>query len=312
MKSKRAKALHEICGRPMLRYVLDACYEAGVTKVIAVVGYGKEQVIDTFGSDKRIQWVEQTEQLGTGHAAKMAEPLLQGQKGDVFILTGDGPLVRGEVLKTLHNAHRDGRADASLATAMLDDPTGYGRIVRDGNDDFVEIVEQLDATEEQREIREVFPSIYCLKADCLLFALARLKNENKKREYYLTDVYGILRAAGKKVLAVQVAAQDDVLGVNSRDQLAQVDAIMQNRIQRLHFAAGVTIVSPVNTYIEAGATIGPDTTIHPHTFVGRDATIGVECTIGPFAVVPRDGIVPEGTAVAGNIGAVEAGTFTAG
>src|SRR3954469_25792368 len=116
MKSKRPKALHEICGRPMLRYVLDACYEAGVTKVIVVVGYGKEQVIDCFGADKRIHWVEQTEQLGTGHAAKMAEPLLQGQKGDVFILTGDGPLVRGEVLKTLHNAHRDARADASMAT----------------------------------------------------------------------------------------------------------------------------------------------------------------------------------------------------
>jgi bifunctional UDP-N-acetylglucosamine pyrophosphorylase/glucosamine-1-phosphate N-acetyltransferase len=316
MKSKRPKALHEICGRPMLRFVLDACYEAGCTKVIVVVGYGKEQVIDYFGADKRIQWVEQTEQLGTGHAAKMAEPLLQGLKGDVFILAGDGPLVRGEVLKTLHQAHRDERADASMATAVLDDPTGYGRIIRDASGEFVEIVEQLDTTDEQRAIREVFPSVYCFKADCLLFALARLKNENKKHEFYLTDTYGILRAAGKKVLAVQVAGQDDILGVNSRDQLAQVDAIMQDRIQRQHFAAGVTIVSPVNTYIEAGVTIGPDTTIHPHTFIGRDATIGSDCTIGPFAVVYRDGIVPEGTVVAGNASAVaaglEAGTFTAG
>src|SRR4051812_40563064 len=312
MKSKRPKALHEVCGRPMLRYVLDACYEAGCTKVIVVVGYEKQQVIDYFGSDKRISWVEQTEQLGTGHAAKMAEPLLQGVKGDVFILTGDGPLVRGEVLNTLHKVHQDDRADASMATAVLDDPTGYGRIIRDAAGEFVEIIEQIDATPQQREIREVFPSVYCVKVDALLFAIARLKNENKKREFYLTDIYGILRAAGKKVLAVQAVGQDDILGVNSRDQLAQVDALMQDRIQRLHFAAGVTLVSPVNTYIEAGATIGPDTTIHPHTFIGRDATIGAECTIGPFAVVPRDGIVPGGTSVAGNIGAVEAGTFTAG
>jgi bifunctional UDP-N-acetylglucosamine pyrophosphorylase/glucosamine-1-phosphate N-acetyltransferase len=312
MKSKRPKALHEVCGRPMLRYVLDACYEAGCTKVIVVVGYGKEQVVDHFGGDKRIQWVEQTEQLGTGHAAKMAEPLLRHAKGDIFILTGDGPLVRGDVLKALHQVHRDDHADASMATALLDDPTGYGRIIRDPAGDFVEIVEQIDANDEQRAIREVFPSVYCFKADALLFALARLKNENKKREFYLTDTYGILRTAGKKVLAVQAVGPDDILGVNSRDQLAQVDAIMQDRIQRLHFAAGVTIVSPVNTYIEAGAAIGADTTILPHTFIGRDATIGAECTIGPFAVVPRDGILPDGIVVAGNVSAVEAGPFTAG
>src|SRR5262245_31439533 len=139
MKSKRAKALHEICGKPMLRYVLDACFEAGCTKVIVVVGYGKEQVIDCFGADKRIHWVEQTEQRGTGQAGKMAEPLLQGQKGDVFILAGDGPLIRGEVLKTLYTAHRQDHADASMATAVLDDPTGYGRIIRDAQGEFVEI-----------------------------------------------------------------------------------------------------------------------------------------------------------------------------
>jgi bifunctional UDP-N-acetylglucosamine pyrophosphorylase/glucosamine-1-phosphate N-acetyltransferase len=205
-----------------------------------------------------------------------------------------------------------------MATALLDDPTGYGRVIRDASGEFVEIVEQIDATDEQRSIREVFPSVYCFKADALLFALARLKNQNKKREFYLTDTYGILRAAGKRVLAVQAVEPDDILGVNSRDQLAQVDAIMQDRIQRQHFAAGVTIVSPVNTYVEAGASVGADTTIHPYTFVGRDATIGAGCTIGPFAVVPRDGIVPEGTVIAGNVSAastvagVEAGTFTAG
>ncbi len=197
-----------------------------------------------------------------------------------------------------------------MATAVLDDPAGYGRIIRDATGAFVEIVEQLDATPVQREIREVFPSIYCFNNDALLHALANLKNENKKGEYYLTDTYGILRAAGRRVLAVQAVTADDVLGVNSRDQLAQVDAVMQDRIQREHFANGVTIVSPVNTYIESGVTIGADTTIAPHTFVGRGASIGGDCVIGPFALVPRDGIVPEGTSVVGN--GIEAGSFNQG
>jgi bifunctional UDP-N-acetylglucosamine pyrophosphorylase/glucosamine-1-phosphate N-acetyltransferase len=233
----------------------------------------------------------------------MAEPLLRGRGGDVFILAGDGPLIRGEVLRTLHAAHRDEGAAASMATAVLDDPTGYGRVVRDATGQFVEIVEQADCSPAQREMREVFPSYYCIKADELLFALGQLKNENKKGEYYLTDVYGILRAAGRKVLAVQAVTAEDVLSVNNREQQAQVDAIMQDRIQRQMRENGVTITSPLNTYVEAGVTIGPDTTLRPFTFVGRDAAIGRDCVIGPFATIPRDAVVPEGTTVSGNVAA---------
>jgi bifunctional UDP-N-acetylglucosamine pyrophosphorylase / glucosamine-1-phosphate N-acetyltransferase len=301
MKSRRPKALHEICGRPMLEYVLRACYGAGCDRILMVVGHGKDEIIDYFGSDKRIHWVEQTEQLGTGHAAKVCEPELRKLHGDVFILAGDGPLIRSEVLQTLLRAHNDERAAASMATAVLDDPTGYGRVIRDEGGDFLEIVEQLDATPEQREIREVFPSYYCVRAEELLFALAKLKNDNKKGEYYLTDIYGILRKAGKKVVAVQAVTQEDVIGVNNRQQLAEVDAIMQDRIQRQLRDAGVTIVSGVSTYIEADATIGPDTLIHPFSFIGRGASIGPECIIGPYAVVPRDSVVPEGTTVIRNV-----------
>jgi bifunctional UDP-N-acetylglucosamine pyrophosphorylase/glucosamine-1-phosphate N-acetyltransferase len=246
--------------------------------------------------------VEQAEQLGTGHAARVCEAHLRNEHGDVFILTGDGPLIRGEVLRTLHGAHRDEHAAASMATAVLDDPTGYGRVIRDEKGEFVEIVEQADATPEQREIREVFPSYYCVRSEDLLLALSRLKNENKKKEYYLTDIYGILRAAGRKVVAVQAVTQEDVLSVNDRDQQAQVDSIMQDRIQRQLRRGGVTIVSGVNTYIEAGASIGADTVIRPFTFIGRDSTIGADCSIGPFACVPAEGIVPEGTTVSGNVG----------
>jgi bifunctional UDP-N-acetylglucosamine pyrophosphorylase / glucosamine-1-phosphate N-acetyltransferase len=304
MKSALPKPLHEICGRPMLEYVLRACYEAGCSQVIVVVGHGKEEVVSRFGDDGRIQWVEQIEQLGTGHAARMCEGVLNEHQhkdhpSDVFVLAGDGPLIRGEVLRTLLHAHREENAAASMATAVLDDPTGYGRIVRDEAGDFVEIVEQADATPAQREIREVFPSYYCIRSDELTFALSKLTNENAKREYYLTDVYSILRKAGKKVLAVQAVTQEDSMAVNDRMQQAEVDAIMQDRIHRKLRSEGVTIVSSVSTYIEDGATVGRDTVIYPFSFVGRDSTIGSECLIGPFASLSRDSIVPVGTAIAG-------------
>jgi bifunctional UDP-N-acetylglucosamine pyrophosphorylase/glucosamine-1-phosphate N-acetyltransferase len=296
MKSSRAKPLHEICGKPMLDYVLQACYGAGCDHVLVVVGHGKEDVMAQYADDKRIVWIEQTEQLGTGHAARMCEPWLKKHHtGDVFILVGDGPLIRSEVLQTLHKAHRDDHAAATMATSILDDPTGYGRIVRDDNGDFFAIVEQIDCTPEQREIREVFPSYYCLKSEELLFALARLKNENRKHEYYLTDIYAILREAGKKVLAVQAVAAEDVLAVNSRDQQAMVDAIMQDRIQRKLMEDGVTITSAGNTYIEAGVMIGRDTIIKPFSFIGADSTIGSNCVIGPFGNVPRGTVVPDGS-----------------
>jgi bifunctional UDP-N-acetylglucosamine pyrophosphorylase/glucosamine-1-phosphate N-acetyltransferase len=303
MKSARPKPLHEVCGKPMLHYVLQACYDAGCSRVIVVIGHGKDEITAAFGQDKRIAWVEQTEQLGTGHAAKMCVPELQNHPaGDVFILAGDGPLIRGEVLATLRRAHRDEHAAASMATAVLDDPTGYGRIIRDAKGDFVEIVEQGDATPEQREIREVFPSYYCVKTDALINALGKLKNDNSKREYYLTDIYGILRAEGKKITAVQAVRPEDTLAVNTRQQQAEVDAIMQERIQRTLRENGVTIVAPLTTYVESGVSIDQDTVVQPFTFVGADSNIGRDCVIGPFAVVPRNSIVREGTTVSGNVG----------
>jgi bifunctional UDP-N-acetylglucosamine pyrophosphorylase / glucosamine-1-phosphate N-acetyltransferase len=301
LKSNRPKVLHEICGKPMLHYVLQACYDAGCRRVLVVVGHGRDMVQAAFAHDDRITWVEQAEQLGTGHAARVCEAELRGQRGDVFILAGDGPLIRSEVLRALLDAHRSEHAAATMATAMLEDPTGYGRVIRDENGDFVEIVEQLDATPEQRAIREVFPSYYCVRVAELLEVLPKLKNDNRKGEYYLTDIFGILRREGKTVVAVQAVAADDVLGINTRQQLAEVDTIMQERIHRRLRENGVTIVSSDSTYIESDVSVGCDTVIRPFTFIGRNANIGPDCTIGPFARVPRESIVPEGTAVTGNI-----------
>lgn len=302
MKSNRPKPLHEVCGKPMLGWILDACFSADVTRVLVVVGHGKDEVIAQFGNDRRIHFVEQTEQLGTGHAAKMCEPLLRGSGGDVFILAGDTPLIRGEILRTLLQAHHQDKSAASMATALLDDPTGYGRIVRDAEGSFVEIVEQVDATPRQREIHEVFPSYYCIKTDELLFALGKLTNHNKKGEYYLTDIYAILRKAGKKVIAVQAVTAEDVIAPNTRQQLADADAAMQDRIQRQLRDSGVTIVSGINTYVEANVTIGPDTVVQPFSFIGAGSRIGRECAIGPFASLARGSIVPEGSRIARNVG----------
>lgn len=218
-----------------------------------------------------------------------------------MILAGDVPLVRGDVLTTLLRVHREEHASASMATAMLDDPTGYGRIVRDEHGRFVAIVEQVDATPKQKDIKEVFPSFYCVKVDELLLALSRLKNDNKKHEFYLTDIYAILKKAEKHVVAVQAASYEDVLAPNTRQQLAEADIVMQERIQRHHREHGVTIVSPMGSYVEDGVSIGADTVIQPFSFVGRDSSIGADCTIGPFACIPRESIVPEGTTISGNV-----------
>ncbi len=301
MKSKHAKGLHEVCGRPILQYLLDACFGAGCGRVLVVVGFGKDEIIARFGDDERIAFVEQPEQLGTGHAVRVCEPQLKNVTGDVIILAGDVPLTRSEVLRTLHGAHKDEHAAASMATAVLDDPTGYGRVVRDADGEFVRIVEQVDCTSDEREIREVFPSYYCVRVEELLVALSQLKNNNKQREYYLTDIFEILKSAEKKVVAVQAATAEDVLAPNNRQQLSEADECMQDRIQRALQDSGVTIVSPENTYIEADTSIGPDTVVQPFTFIGRGTNIGASCTIGPFAVVPRDSIVPEGATLAGNV-----------
>jgi bifunctional UDP-N-acetylglucosamine pyrophosphorylase/glucosamine-1-phosphate N-acetyltransferase len=201
----------------------------------------------------------------------------------------------------LYETHKQEHAAASMATAVLDDPTGYGRIIRDKDGNFMDIVEQLDCTPEQREIREVFPSYYCCRVDDLSFALGKLSNDNKKGEYYLTDIFGILRRAGKKVIAVQAVTAEDVLAPNTRQQLVEADGVMQERIQRILRESGVTIVSPINSYIEADVSIGTDSVVQPFSFIGRDSSIGAECVIGPFAVVPRESIVPEGTTIAGNV-----------
>lgn len=231
MGGDRAKVLFEVADRPMINWVVDACHDAGVGRCVIVVGFQGNLVREALADNPRCVFVEQTEQLGTGHAAAMAQPLFVGEPCDVFVLAGDGPLIRASTLRTLLATHRDSRAAATLATAVIDDPDGYGRVMRDADGGFNRIVEQKDATAEQLKVREVNPSYYCFASDALFDSLGRIDNRNQQGEYYLTDVPGLLKTRGHVVSVVDAVPPEDVLSINTPEQLAQVDRILRARIK---------------------------------------------------------------------------------
>ncbi len=290
MNTKLPKVLHEVCGRPMLAYVIDACREAGVKKLYIIVGYGKDQVVNYFHDDKNIVWVEQKEQKGTGHAVLCCKEHLADFEGDTLILCGDMPLIRPEIVKTLVEKHDHEAAAATLATAILEDTRSYGRIIRDGYGNIQGIVEEADCNHQQKLIKEVNPSYYCFRNKILFEALSKITPNNKKNEYYLTDALHLVIKAGHRVVAVTAVSPEDAIGVNSRQQLSEVGRIMQLRIQDKFVKSGVTIVDPPNTWIDARAQIGQDTVIEPFTYIHGKVKIGNDCRVGPFAYV-REGTV---------------------
>lgn len=297
MKSDLPKVLHELCGRPMLAMVLNACRLAGVDRLLVVVGHGKDQLKREFDGDGDITWVEQTEQKGTGHAVGCCREALTDFSGSVLVIAGDMPLVRRVILAELMQT-RDASGDAvTLATARLEDPTGYGRIVRDAEGDLELIVEDRDCTAEQREICEVNPSYYCFDSDRLFDALDEVRAAEGKGEYYLTDAVRILREKGHGVSAKVTVAAEDAMGINSRFDLAVANRVCQDRIQIALMNDGVTIVDPDNTWIELEVTIGRETVVHPFSVIGTGADIGAGCRIGPFARVRAGEVVTDGSAV---------------
>jgi bifunctional UDP-N-acetylglucosamine pyrophosphorylase/glucosamine-1-phosphate N-acetyltransferase len=289
MVTDQPKVLHEACGRPMLAYVLDACREAGVKRILAVVGYRKDDVIAAMSEDyPEVIWVEQAEQKGTGHAVMSCRDDLADFDGNVLIIAGDMPLVRVETLKQLIAKHEDENSAVTLATAELDDPAGYGRILRDAYGNLQGIIEHTECNDTQLKIREVNPSYYCFDAQRLREALDQIRPDNVKGEYYLTDALHILIHSGHRAAAITAVAPAEAIGVNSRQQLAEVSKLMQYRIQENLMNAGVSIVDPPNTWIDARAQIGQDTTIHPFTYIHGRVKIGRCCSIGPFAYL-REG-----------------------
>ncbi len=231
MGSDLPKVLLEVGGKPMLRWVVEACFAAGVETCVVVVGYKGDEVRAALADEPRCVFVDQTQQLGTAHAADMARPIFETMPaGDVFVLAGDGPLIRSQTLARLFELHRRTKASATLATAVLDDPTGYGRVIRNHSGGFDRIVEQKDATPDELAVQEVNPSYYCFRSDDLFDSLTQVGNANQQGEYYLTDVPGLLRSQGKTVTLVDAVPAEDVLSINTPEQLAAVDQIVRQRL----------------------------------------------------------------------------------
>lgn len=233
MKSDLAKVLHEAAGAPMIRWVVDACREAGCAPIVLIVGHQRQAVIDLYEGDDDVRFAVQEEQLGTGHAARCAEESLSDFTGDTLVLAGDGPLIRASTLRRLADQHRSSGAACTMATTTVADPTGYGRIVRDAQGRFERIVEQRDLAPGQDAIREVNPSIFCFDAQRLFGALERVKRSGSSGEYYLTDVPELLLRDGQRVELLAGLPADEAESVNTPEQLAAVDRVLRAR------AAGV-------------------------------------------------------------------------
>jgi bifunctional UDP-N-acetylglucosamine pyrophosphorylase/glucosamine-1-phosphate N-acetyltransferase len=283
MNTKLAKVLHEVCGRPMLDYVIDAVRNAGVDRIYVVVGFSADSVRQRYNHADDITWVVQAEQKGTAHAVMCCKEHLKDFTGQTLVLCGDGPLIRTDTLKTLIEKHQNEHAAAILATAILEDPTGYGRMVRDAYGNIEGIVEHANCTPEQLKIQEVNPSYYLFDNKILFEYVSRVQPDKVKGEYYLTDALAMIIENGHKVVAVTAVRPDEAVSVNSREQLSDAGKIMQRRIQKQLMENGVTIVDPPNTWIDARAQIGQDTVIEPFTCIYGEVIIGRNCRIGPFA-----------------------------
>ena len=286
MKSKKSKLVQKIYGKEIVKRAVENAEEAGVKEIVAVVGYMKEEVMAVLG--EKVKYAFQEEMLGTGHAVMQAKEYLKGKKGKVLVLNGDVPLIRPETLNKLIEKSMENKEYATLLTAIYDNPTGYGRIVRDEGGNIEAVVEEKDTTPSQKEIKEINAGIYCFDIEELLDALEKIKPNNAQGEYYLTDVVQIMNEKGLKTGAVIVEDNTEILGINDRIQLEMLTKVLQMRINTEHMKKGVTIEDVNNTYIYDDVEIGMDTVIHPNTTIKSGVTIGEDCEIGPNSYI-REG-----------------------
>lgn len=277
MKSKLYKVLHPVCGKPMVEHIMNRVTETAPNEIITIVGHGAELVKKQLGD--RSEYALQAEQLGTGHAVLQAEPFLKGKKGTTLVISGDTPLLTSETLNNLFEYHQGKNASATILTAKADDPTGYGRIVRDHVGIVEKIVEQKDATLEEARIQEINTGTYCFDNELLFDALSQLDTDNAQGEYYLTDIIEILKKAGKNVAAYLTEDFNESLGVNDRVALSKANELMRARINHQHMLNGVSFIDPKATYIDDGVVIGAETVIEPGVYLKGKTVIGENCLI---------------------------------
>ena len=281
MVSKSSKLVHDVAGRPMVRHVVESARAAGMARTIVVIGQQADEVRQAVGdADKRISFAFQKEPLGTGHAVLSAERQLAGYRGDVLILNGDLPALKAETLRAFVEFHRTSGAPLSLLTTVISEPKGYGRVIRNYSGDVSRIVEEADATSEERATQEINCGIYCVDADSLCRPLKRATSNNAQGEIYLTDLVEILRRDGRKVAAYRHPDSTEVLGVNDRRELAAAARALFRRKAEALMTAGVSIMDPGSTCIDADVTVGPDTLIEPAVLLLGRTEIGREVRIG--------------------------------
>lgn len=303
MKSAIPKVAHMLAGRPMIGWVIHALRPLGCDRIIVVVGHGKALVTSLvsehlpFGAE--VAFVEQAEPLGTGHAAKVGVDWLEANVresgGHVLVVHGDSPLVTAETLAELVVYGEESDAAATILTADLEDPTGYGRVIRGSDGRVLRIVEERDCGPDEAAITEINAGFYCFDRPRLAEVLEKLSNDNAQGEYYLPDVVEYLVEAGEEVQAIDAPAEE-VLGVNTRAELAETERLLRDRINRAHMAAGVTLVDPATTYIGAEVSIGRDTRILPGTIIDGETSIGEGCELGPFTRIV-DSVMGSGCSV---------------
>jgi bifunctional UDP-N-acetylglucosamine pyrophosphorylase/glucosamine-1-phosphate N-acetyltransferase len=281
MKSKLYKVLHPVCEKPMVGHVVDTLKELNAARIVAVVGHGAEAVQAYLGD--KAEYTLQAQQCGTGHAVMQVESLLANEEGMSLVICGDTPLITKETLEKLFDVHVEKGAAATLLSAILPNPAGYGRIVRDTNGSVLGIVEHKDCNAEQLAIQEINAGTYCFDNRKLFEALKQVTNNNAQGEYYLTDVIAILQQSGETISAHILEDPNEATGVNDRAALAEVEHVMRARINRKHMLNGVTFIDSMSTYIGTDVVIGSDSVIHPGTVLSGKTSIGQDCEIGPSA-----------------------------
>ena len=294
MKSNLYKVLHPVCGKPMVAHVIDNIEKLGAERIVSVVGHGAEKVEETLG--EKSEYALQKEQLGTAHAVQQAESLLENLEGTTIVVCGDTPLIRSETMSALIAHHNESGAKATILTAIADDPTGYGRVIRAENGQVLRNVEQKDATKEEQEVVEINTGTYCFDNKVLFETLKKVTNNNAQGEYYLPDVIGILQAEGALVSAHVTEDFSETLGINDRVVLSEAERVMRRRLAEMHMRNGVTIINPESTYISADAEIGRDTVLQPGTMIEGKTVIGDGCIVGPNSQIV-DSVIGDRTTI---------------